>query len=303
MNKTKYLAIDIGGTNLRLANYMNEKLRNITKYKISTLSRNELIKIISDRIRSDNPDVIGISAAGPMDLHKGIIKPVNWKEKDIPLIDYLKDVTDKPINLINDAVAGVIAENIKGAAVGYKSVVYLTFSSGIGAGIVDNGKILLGKDGNAHEVGHFVIDVFSSKKCNCGSFGHWESYCGGTGILSFYYKLTGEKIEDPSKIFEEHFLQLPENEYFFEICFKINAAGIATIINAYDPEIIVLSGSMYLNNKKIFLKMINRYLKDYVTNKPPVFATAKFGHNSPLMGAAILASERNKLYGSYLPFY
>ncbi|MGC9145538.1 MAG: ROK family protein [Nitrososphaeria archaeon] len=303
MDKTKYLAIDIGGTNLRLANYANEKLRNITKYKISTLSRNELIKIISDRIRSDNPDAIGISVAGPMDLHKGIIKPVNWKEKEIPLIDYLKDVTDKPINLINDAIAGVIAENLKGAAVGYKNVVYLTFSSGIGAGIVDNGKILLGKDGNAHEVGHFVVDVFSSKKCNCGSFGHWESYCGGTGILSFYYKLTGKKIEDPSKIFEEHFLQLPENEYFFELCFKINAAGIANIINAYDPEIIVLSGSMYLNNKKIFLKMINRYLKDYVTNRPPVFTTAKFGHNAPLMGAAILASERNKLYGSYLPFY
>ena len=81
----------------------------------------------------------------------------------------------------NDCVAAVWGEYLLGTGRGYDNLVYITLSTGIGAGVIVDGHLLLGKDGNAHEVGHLVID-YRGIKCGCGGIGHWEAYASGRNL-------------------------------------------------------------------------------------------------------------------------
>ena len=131
---------------------------------------------------SDELMGIGISCGGPLDSGKGLIQcPPNlpgWD--DVPIVDMLKEKYHCPVVLENDANACGVAEWKFGAAKGCKNVIFLTFGTGLGAGLILDGKLYSGTNGNAGEVGH--VRLFDYGPVGYGKAGSWEGFCSGGGI-------------------------------------------------------------------------------------------------------------------------
>jgi glucokinase len=162
----------------------------------------------------------------------------------------------------------------------------------------------LGKDGNAVEVGHFTIDFRGRLRCGCGKKGHWEAYCSGRNIPNFVRmrleeidkkivtrsllfkkvkgnlsKLSSEDIFNVAKSGDDLSLQLIE-----EIG-NLNAIGFANVINAYDPSLITVGGTVTLKNKKLVLSPIKKYVKNYALNRLPKIMVTPLGEDVGMYGA------------------
>ncbi len=287
------IAVDVGASKLRLATFTGKDLKNKISFKLQG-SENPL-NYIKNYLKtfSKTCNSIGIASAGPLNIKKGSATLINYNNLKINYTKSLRRYGS--IFVTNDCIAGLLAESRFGEAKKVKNAVYLTFSSGIGAGVMVDGHILIGKDGNAHEVGHLVLNYEDDILCGCGKKGHWEAYCGGKSMPNFYYKMTGNKVAFAEEIFRMYYENRTEARDFIEKCMKINAAGLASLINAYDPEVIILSGSVFLNNEKLFLKKLTELTKNYVMNRMPKIKTAKLRENSVIFGAGILALANGKL--------
>ena len=283
------LAFDIGATYFRvgLGNKMGFKFILIERSKRGS----RLLTQILEKIFEFNPEKVSIAIKGSLDLKKGkILNSLKLGIKNFELVRFLKERTKKEIFLINDCLAGALGEKVYGRAKRYENFVYLNLGSGIGAGIFVDGKLLFGKDGNAHEVGHMIIDVNQTMKCTCGKKGHWEAYCSGDKLIEFVKKEVGKNFELTSKKFFEL-----RNRRIFKRVFKkfveFNAIGIANLINLYDPESIIFNGGIILNNK-FLIPLFKKYVKNYVFNRMPKFEIAKLKEFSPLYGALAFAFKR-----------
>jgi glucokinase len=146
-----------------------------------------------------SPAAIGISACGPVDHRRGsVVRPPNLPFAEIPLVDPLGDEFGIPVRLANDCHAGVLGEVAFGAGAGCRDLVYITLSTGIGGGVVSGGRLVLGRDGNAAEIGHFHVDDTWNLPCGCGGTGHWEGYASGRFLPRFYDRWC--EIPDPARI-------------------------------------------------------------------------------------------------------
>ena len=324
------VGVDIGATWTRIC-LGDENKGIIRKVKIRTPTTGDnltLAKTIIKAIREvcgehiDEIEGIGIGSIGPLDIKRGILlNPPNIPFKEVPIVKPIMMELRKPVYLVNDCVAAVWGEKNYGEGKNYDNIVYITISTGIGCGAIVDGHLLLGKDGNAHEVGHITVDYTGRLKCGCGRYGHWEAYCSGKNIPkyariilesepnvkeSILYKITGgdwsrltaKMIYDAAKKGDKLALKIVE-----EIG-KINAAGIASVINAYDPELLTLGGSVVLNNIELTIPYIEKYLDYYLLNRKPVIKVTKLGEDIVLYGALALVfntPEHLKEYLSQIP--
>lgn len=204
---------------------------------------------------------IGISCGGPLDHKKGVIKnPPNlygWKE--IPIVNILKESFEVPVALQNDANACALAEWRFGAAVGKQHVVFLTFGTGMGAGLILNGKLYNGACSYAGEVGHIRLSDYGP--VGYGKAGSFEGFCSGGGIAQIArYKVlerlqTGEDVAfcaDVNHLDELSALSVakaaeagdPLAVEIYEICGRQLGKGLSLIIDIINPEIIVI-GSIF----------------------------------------------------------
>jgi glucokinase len=203
----------------------------------------------------------------------------------------------------------VLGEKEFGLGKGLSNLVYITLSTGIGGGAIVDGKLLIGKDGNAVEIGHMVIDKEGKLLCGCGKPGHWEAYCSGANIPRFVRlwfksheveksklfelggtnlsKLTSKLLFEAAKLGDEVAIQVVE-----EIG-RLNAMGFANLINAYDPELITVGGAVALNNPELVLRPIKKYVKDFAVNRVPKIALTPLGEDVTLYGllAVVLRSD------------
>jgi len=185
-----YIAIDIGATYLRVA-IGKEKILEIIKERTKNSNeelKNQIISNIWKLVKRYDAKIesIGISSIGPLDMKRGIIlKPANLPIKNFKIVKILEKEFKVDAYLINDAISATLAEKFYGKGKNYENLVYVTISSGIGGGAIINGKLILGKDGNALEIGHMRVDLENRLKCGCGKYGHWEAYCSGKGIPNF----------------------------------------------------------------------------------------------------------------------
>ncbi|MCF7890855.1 ROK family protein [Candidatus Bipolaricaulota bacterium] len=259
---------------------------------------------------------IGIASAGPMNRKEGkLVSPSNIPLKEVPLAGPLEDSFDTKVELINDGISAVLAESKYGAGIDYENLVYITISTGIGGGVITDGHLLIGKNGNAAEVGHFTIDEEGKLKCGCGRRGHWEAYCSGSNIPGFVRMslegvdaeernspLSEEKKKDfqnfhPRDLFEyakqgdELALELVE-----EIG-RLNAIGFATVTEAYDPDLITVGGGVALNNPELILEPIKKKVTDYTQNEVPKIKITPLSEENVLYGAiarALTLSENSR---------
>ncbi|MDE1857055.1 MAG: ROK family protein [Candidatus Micrarchaeota archaeon] len=243
-------------------------------------------------------DGIGISSPGTIDMNKGIILGCpNLKIRNLPIVERMRDRYGVPVSLLNDAIAGVMGEKFYGAGREESNIAHIKFGSGIGCGVIADNRVLLGKDGNAHEVGHYVINPFSTLKCSCGKFGHWEAYCSGRGIPNFVkYMLNGKYSHARSSLRQKK--QLVAKDLFtaakkrdkvaldvLKVVGMINAMGIANVINSYDPELITIGNSVVLENEDAILRPIIKDVGKYTVNRVPKIIVTPLDYRLSLYGA------------------
>ncbi len=233
---------------------------------------------------------IGIGAPGPLDPRGGkIVCPPNlpnWTDFDI--VGQFKQAFELPVVLENDASAAALAEKWVGAAQDSDHFIYITISTGIGAGLYLGGKLYTGFSGNAGDVGHMVVDP-SQGECKCGQKGCFEHVASGTAIARRASKLVGRPTST-QEVFEQYSLGNTEITRLVEEVFEYIGMGCVSLINLFDPDKIVIGGGVSQVGKPLF-EAVQSYVNQYALNpsgrKTAVVPTG-LRTNTGLVGAAAL---------------
>ncbi|APX96974.1 ROK family protein [Natronorubrum daqingense] len=230
----------------------------------------------------------GIGSIGPFDLAEGaVIDPANLPDSidRIPLTGPLEKLIDSDeVYLHNDTTAGVIGERFH-AVSNPDDMAYITISSGIGAGVCCDGEIMDGWDGNAGEVGHYVVDPHGRLTCGCGRDGHWEAYCSGNAIPN-YARLLAEDdptistdlpLEGPDFTAKDVFALAGDDEladYVIDQLAHWNAIGVTNVIHAFAPIVVSFGGAVALHNEELVVDPIRERVAELVmTNVPEIRVT------------------------------
>ena len=269
------LGFDIGGTKCAVvtATWDGSEISITEKRKIPTdltVSPYEMIqKLISlaDEICRETPEKIGISCGGPLDSQKGVImSPPNLPGWDN--VEIVKQIElhygVKPV-LQNDANACAVAEWKFGAGKGAKNMVFLTFGTGLGAGLILNGALYSGTNDNAGEVGH--ISLRKDGPVGYGKAGSFEGFCSGGGLSQLGYTVALEKIsqgkdvmyykkgQDKSEVTAAEIARCAAlgDEAALEVmktCGEMLGEGLSVLIDILNPERIII-GSIYARNEEL----------------------------------------------------
>ncbi len=266
------LGFDIGGTKCAVitAEYDNGNIELLKKEKIATdhsISPEEMIdKLISlaDKILDKKPDKIGISCGGPLNSKTGVImSPPNLPSwDDVHISEQISAHFGIPALLQNDANACAVAEWKFGAGKGYNNVVFLTFGTGLGAGLILDGKLYCGANDNAGEVGHIRLERMGP--VGYGKAGSFEGFCSGGGLAQLGYTKALEQVQMGKRplYFKEGFTQSDVTAKsiaeaadlgdetaieVYKICGEYLGRGLSVLMDILNPEIIVL-GSIFVRS-------------------------------------------------------
>ena len=263
------LGIDIGGTKCAAvtAEYTDGNINLIKKDKCATdrkISPDEMIKrlfALADGILDKKPDAIGISCGGPLDSERGVImSPPNLPAWDnVEIVRLFEERYGVRTKLQNDANACAVAEWKFGAGRGSENMVFLTFGTGLGAGLILGGRLYCGTNGNAGETGHIRLNA--SGPVGYGKKGSFEGFCSGGGIAQLGYMKALEKVQ--SGIYPSYFREGMTAEdvtaeavakaadsgdetaaEVYRICGEYLGRGLSVLIDILNPEVIVI-GSIF----------------------------------------------------------
>lgn len=249
-------------------------------------------------------EAVGIGSIGPLDRSTGtVVQPPNLAGVErIPLRDVLIALVGHPrVYLENDAVAGLVGE-LAAATDPPSNLVYLTLSTGIGAGAAVDGHVLRGRAGNAAEVGHLLVEPTDGRACGCGGTGHWEAYCSGAAIPAFARDLaaacgleTTLDLDDPELSAADVYAAVgadPLADRVVDAVTRYNAIGVADLIHAYAPDRIAVGGAVALENPAAVIDPLARAVDRHTMLSVPDIGPAAHGHDAVLRGALALAAQR-----------
>ncbi|MFB4168449.1 ROK family protein [Virgibacillus sp. JSM 102003] len=299
------IGVDIGGTKVAIAvvdqagNSLTESIiptdLSIPAIKMVEKINNEIEQvIIGTGIPTDQLIGIGIGAPGPLDSKNGVItSPPNLKKWiDVPVTRLVEQHFSMPVFLENDANAAALAERLTGAAQENDNFVYITVSTGIGAGIVAEGKLLRGLKGNAGDIGHTVVDP-SFGKCTCGQYGCLEWIASGTAIARQGSAIMGKAISTKD-VFNLYLSGNEEITHLIERIFRVLGVACVSVINTFDTEKIVIGGGVSKVGAPLF-QSIQAYVSEYALNetgRQTEIVPAKLEQKSGVIGAAALCFNR-----------
>ena len=269
------LGFDIGGTKCAVmtAEYENGDIKLLKKEKCPTdrsITPTEMIDRLiemADSIIDKKPEAIGISCGGPLDSKKGVImNPPNLPGWDnIHIVEQIEAHYEVPTKLQNDANACAVAEWKFGAGKGKDNVVFMTFGTGLGAGLILDGKLYSGTNDNAGELGHIRLDRFGP--VGYGKAGSFEGFCSGGGIAQLGYTMALEKaqsgqypaffkpgmtakdvtaktIADAADAGDETALEV------YRTCGEYLGKGLSILIDLLNPEVVVI-GSIFARSHNL----------------------------------------------------
>ncbi len=318
------IGVDLGGTNIAVG-IVNENYEIVKKGSVPTLAQRgpepivhdmaELCKKLLAECEVEVADVAGagIACPGTVNPVTGIVEYANnIKFSDFPLVELFAKEMDMPaekIKIGNDANLAALGEAVAGAAKGSKSSVMITLGTGVGGGVILDGKMLMGCAFGGAELGHTVIEM-NGRPCSCGKNGCFEAYCSATALV----KLTKEKFEETSGTLMHEMCENDINRVGGRTAFSAMkqgdkaatevvdayisylACGVANLINIFQPEVFTIGGgvsgekdNLLIPLKKEVAKQI--YSKDgtLVTN----LCIATLGNDAGIIGAAAFASGVN----------
>lgn len=310
-----YIGIDLGGTGIK-AGLVNEDGRILYKTSCPTRAAEgcsaiaedmgKLVDTILKETNTNKADVksIGIGVPGAVDNNKGeVIYTANINMKNAPLVAELKKHCDFPVFLGNDANCAALGEYFALNNPDITNLIAVTLGTGVGGGIILDGKIFTGSNAIAGEIGHMIIDI-DGEKCGCGAKGCWEAYASATALIrdtkraakknpdSILAKIIKEDGEvggiTPFKAKEmgdETGTKVVENYI------KYIAIGIINIINIFQPQSIVIGGGVSKQGDNLVVPL-KKYVEKYAYGADfaniAEISTAKLGNDAGLVGAAFL---------------
>ena len=212
---------------------------------------------------------VGIGSPGPLDRERGVVLLTpNLGLRDLPLRDLVSEATGLPASLDNDANCAIYGEWWAGAARGSRFVVGLTIGTGIGGGIVIDGKLYYGTSGVAGEVGHTTIDS-TGRRCKCGNYGCLEAYASGPAIAARAVegleigaesdlpervggdlaKITAQTVYEAAKAGDEYALEIVRDTA------KFLGAGVGNLVNIFNPDTVVIVGGVTMAGDQLFVPL------------------------------------------------
>ena len=274
------LAVDVGGTKMAAA-VVDAGGRVLSRASAATPREADpeaVFAALLDAVRRTARDgalVCGVGCAGPMSAGGRTVSPLNipgWR--DFPLLDRLRGATGLPVVVDNDAKSLALGESWKGAGVGVPSFLAMVVSTGVGGGLVVDGRLLDGASGNAGHVGHVVV-VPGGARCTCGSRGCLEAEISGTAIAR---RLGGPAAGAP-----------PEE---VQRAGRLLGEGLASAANLLDLSLVAVGGSVALGFGAPFFAAANDALHDVSRlgfTRDCRVVPVGLGSDGPLVGAAALA--------------
>ncbi len=314
-----YIGIDLGGTNIAVG-LTDEKGAVLCKENIPTGRERPYQEIIKDMaqlsikvmkdacIERDQVKTIGIGSPGTPDNTKGILVYANNLKSfvNVPLRAEIQKYIDLPVILDNDANCAALAESIAGAAKDVKNSVTITLGTGVGSGLVINGKVYSGFNNSAPEMGHMVI-VSGGEQCTCGRRGCWEAYASATALIeqtkraalnkpdSLINKLINGDMDriDAKTAFDAARQGDITGEKVVNQYIKYIAEGLINVINIFAPEVIVIGGGVSKEGEYLLKPLRKMIAKDvYFKGEPGTkLHIAQMGNDAGIVGAAMLGKN------------
>lgn len=310
VHMTTIIAVDIGGTQMRAASYAPDKLKPIKQKKIPTLASEpgglERLTHVIEEVWTDDVAAIGLGSPGPLDPHTGYLlaPPNNPEWHNFPLAPRVAERFGVPAYLDNDANLAGLGEYRFGAGKGHHDVLYITVSTGIGAGVIIQDRLLQGFHGLAAELGHSIVDP-NGPPCSCGFSGHLEAFSSGPAIVKY---VLGELEAGTRSVLKRGANLTPRD--IAEAAHQGDALaikayhrageylgiGVASFLHAFDPSIVIFGGGVSQVGGLLF-DSFNGSLKKRVFHprylEGLVITTAKLGDDAGLLGARALAELKS----------
>jgi glucokinase len=311
------LGIDLGGTNIAVG-LVNEEGKIIHKDSVPTLRERPYPLIIKDMallalkvtkdagVSIDRVSGIGVGSPGTPNCKDGIlVYNNNLNFRNVPIRTEIQKYINLPVYLENDANCAALAESVAGAAKGAQISVTVTLGTGIGGGVVIDGKIYSGFNFAGGELGHTVIMV-DGEHCSCGRKGCWEAYASATALIRQTKKAAQENPNslinklidaDLSKIDAKTAFDAAKQgdktgELVVEQYIKYISEGLINMINIFMPEVLVMGGGVCKEGEYL-LKPLRELIKQGVYSKEDIpqtqLRTAQMGNDAGIVGAAMLA--------------
>lgn len=279
------IGIDVGGTFIKIG-LVSPKGRILARKKIPTPDRADS-RIIVDAIKEFRAVGIGIGVPGFVDTAKGIVhKLVNIKGWDnVPLQRLMEKVTGVPTRIDNDVNCMVLGEVTFGIAKGKKNVFGITLGTGVGGGIIIDGRIYRGASFTAGEVGHVTV-IKDGPRCNCGNRGCLEALVGNKTIIK-RGKMSPQELELAAKKGDKTAIRIWQ-----EVGENVGLV-LAGIVNVLNPELIVIGGGI-ANAGNLIMKSIRETVKKRavpVARDIVKIEFSKLGDDAGILGAAALCMK------------
>lgn len=310
------LGIDLGGTNI-VAGVVDDNFSIMAKAKRKTASPRSAEEIADDMaaasieavkksgLTMDDIDYVGVGTPGAVESETGIVAySTNLGFYNVDLTKLMEERLNKKVYLENDANAAAYGEYLAGAGKGTKDFLAITIGTGIGGGIIIDGKIYSGANGAGGELGHTVIQM-GGEVCNCGRCGCFESYASATALArqtvqamkrypnSVMWELCDNNLNnvDGLTAFDAMRRGDAAGKLVVDTYIGYLAAGIANMINIFQPEVLCIGGGISHEGKTL-TDPINQLVSgdNYARNmkRNTIIKTADLGNDAGIIGAAFL---------------
>ncbi len=316
VNMSKFIyGVDLGGTTVKMGLFDAEGTM-IEKWEIKTRKENQGEQILPDIAASiaeknQEKDIavsdivgIGMGVPGPITEDGRVLKCANLGWGIFSVADRLRELTGvEKIKVGNDANVAALGEQWRGGGRGFDSIVMITLGTGVGGGIILNGKILTGSNGAAGEIGHLTVNPHETRTCGCGKKGCLEQYSSATGIT----RMSAEKLEStttPSQLREydhpitglELFKAYKEDDALAKEIVEEFATylglGLSHVAAVVDPQAFVIGGGVSKNGTIVTDVIKEKYEQDVMfALKGKEFRLAELGNDAGMYGAVRMVLE------------
>ncbi|MBE7034475.1 MAG: ROK family protein [Ruminococcaceae bacterium] len=302
-----YIGIDIGGMSIK-AGIVNENGDILAKCAVPTPKNDNKVmleamleaieKAMAEAgVKKEDIEAIGIGNPGVVDREKGVlVEAVNIGYTDLPVREFLqKHIGPVPVMVENDANCAALGEYYK--AENSKNFVFITLGTGVGGGIIINGKLFTGANGAAGELGH-IVTHFEGRACSCGRRGCWETYASVTGLIKtteeHRHEIKGiapnEEISGRT-VFDLARKGDKDAERVRDMWIEEVAIGIVDMVNIFQPDCILIGGAISKEGDTILLPIIdyvnkNAFCSERLTK--PKIEISKIGGDAGIIGAALI---------------
>lgn len=310
------IGVDLGGTNIAVG-VVSEDMKIIGRGKVKTRCPRPAEEIFDDialavemavkdaGISMDEVVSVGVGTPGSVNKDTGYIEFANnLAFENVPAKEMLEARIGKTVYLDNDANCAALGEAIAGVGKGVGNFVAVTLGTGVGSGIIVNGKIVSGVNYAAGEMGHTVIAV-NGKQCNCGRKGCWEQYASATALISQTKEAmledkeskmwqvvngnidnaSGRTAFDAMRLGDETAKKVVDNYIYYV------SVGVINIINTFQPEFVCIGGGISHEGDTLLTPMIEHINNEHYSihsSKQTKVVAAELGNDAGIFGAALL---------------